>query len=214
MPCCESSTSRHAAPSGTLTPIVLYDFVREAPDAIWEITKNIDSFDESIDLLDFPTIISIGDTSPEDYGAFYGAYVGLAKSPKLEDGSSDKTALLNYPHDSLARLSGTYDLTWLPLQEGDVFSARVGHVFPYGELPTSPFSVEFVVKFYENDSSEFIVIASQEDFYDGITHEIDVRISSKLAGKSGWFVLEVYSLDDSFSDWAVWVDAVLIGLPR
>lgn len=197
----------------TLTPIVLFDFVRGAPKATWTLTKNVDTFDEIVEELNFPTIITVSDATPEDYGSFYAPYIGLAKSPKLEDGSSDELALLTYPHESEAALSGSYDLTWLVLQEGDEFVAHVGHVFPSGEFPTTPESVEFMVTFYEFDSSP-VVIASQEDFYDGKTHTIRFPITSKLAGKSGVFVLEVYSLEGSFSDWAVWIDAELRGLPR
>lgn len=203
----------------TFTPVPrevkLFDFVKSAPDAIWTIVPE-PFYSEFVAPFEFQ--LDTGDISPEEYGASYGAYAGLARSPALEDKSKDEISLLTYPHNADSYLSGTYDLTSITLREGDRFLARVGHVFPGGEFPTSPFSVRFVVKFYEADPAffpkSFVVIAEQEDFYDGKTHDVNFLITSKLAGKSGWFVLETYSGEDSIFDWAVWIDAELRGLAR
>ena len=140
--------------------------------------------------------------------------MGWEKVPRLEDASKDSLALLAYSRPANSRLRGTYDLTNITLRDGDVLKLKVGHRFPDSEFPSDFDGLIFVVSFYDTSPDNIIYITEIRDYYDGITNELTFPIPESLYGRQGWFLLDVYANEVLSYDWAVWIDAVLMGTRR
>ncbi|MBN8582366.1 MAG: ATP-binding protein [Anaerolineae bacterium] len=200
-------------PSPTPVPVILFDFVARANTALWENTRNADTSEEQTETILFPTISPVYE--PEYYvDELEEPYVGWEKAPRLEDASKDSLALLAYPRPSNSRLRGTYDLSNIILRDGDVLKLKVGHRFPDSEFPSDFDGLIFVVSFYDTSPDKIIYITEIRDYYDGTTNELTFPIPEGLYGRQGWFLLDVYTNEVLSYDWAVWIDAVLMGTPR
>jgi hypothetical protein len=211
------------APTSTLTPTllptitatatpqktILFDFVNEADKAKWVYIPSVSILEFFQDEITFNP--PLDGSSPESYVSLNGSYVGWERLPRLEDTSiEDDLVLLTYPSGS--KIQGSYDLSNTVLQAGDELVLHVGHKYPDGEFPISPFVVTFRVYYLVNDQS--VLLAEIEDKYDGKTQEMKFEISEKLYGTSGIFILEADSQGDPFFDWGAWMYAALEGLPR
>lgn len=200
-------------PSPTPVPVILFNFVNRADTARWESTRYVDTSDEQTETIEFQ--INAPEFQPEYYvNSLEEPYVGWEKAPRLEDPSKDSLALLAYPEAANSRLRGTYVLRDITLRDGDVLKLKVGHRFPDSEFPSDSDGLIFVVSFYDTSPENIIYITEIRDYYDGNTHEQTIPIPEELYGRQGWFVLDVYAGKLLFYDWAVWIDAVLMGTPR
>lgn len=200
-------------PTITATPTpqkaILFDFVREADKAEWSYIPSVSILEFFQDEIIFNP--PLDGSSPESYVSLNGSYVGWERVPRLEDTSiEDDLVLLTYPSGS--KIQGYYYLENVVLQAGDELVLHVGHKYPDGEFPISPFVVTFRVYYLTNDES--FLLAEIEDRYDGKTQEMQIEISEKLYGTSGTFILEADSQGDPFFDWGAWINATLEGLPR
>jgi len=207
--------TRTSTPTITLTPapVVLYDFVGRANEAQWENARNLFTLDEQVEPLTFSE--ELQSISPEAYVSdFNTGYVGWEREPNLEDGSEERLVLLSYPAGESSRVSGYYDLSDITLQPGDELVLRIGHRFPDGEFPFDEDGLTFQVIFYIPDEDFNYLLVDERDFYDGKVLDLTIPITDKLAGFRGWFVLQVLSGSDQFYDWAAWMDAALVGVPR
>ena len=194
-------------------PMVLYDFVELASKAVWE-SEFFDVDGTSVDELDFWE--DPYSPAPEDYVSPYEkSYAGWEYKTGLEDGSIDPLIVDAFPYPDGYKVRGTYDLSYLIIQPGDRFEARVGFkdVAFQGFIIPAPDGVTFQLYFYEKDSSDAILLAELEDWSNQKLHDWLVPLK-KIVGRSGRFVLVVDSGDNANYDWAVWINAVLIGLPR
>lgn len=218
-----STPTATEVPTSTLTPTllptitatatpqktILFDFVNEADKAEWRYIPSVSILEFFQDDIVFNP--PLDGTSPESYVSLNGSYVGWERLPRLEDTSiEDDLVLLTYPSGS--KIQGSYDLSNIVLQAGDELVLHVGHKYPDGEFPISPFVVTFRVYYLSNDES--FLLAEIEDKYDGKTQEMKFEISEKLYGSSGIFILEADSQGDPFFDWGAWMYAALEGLPR
>lgn len=197
--------------TATATPqkTILFDFVNEADTAEWRYIPSVSILEFFQDELTFNP--PLDGSSPESYVSLNGSYVGWERLPRLEDTSiEDDLVLLTYPSGS--KIQGSYDLSNTILQAGDELVLHVGHKYPDGEFPISPFVVTFRVYYLANDES--FLLAEIEDRYDGKTQEMKFEISEKLYGTSGTFILEADSQGDPFFDWGAWMYAALEGLSR
>jgi len=209
------SPAKTATPSITPTPapIILYDFVARADGAEWTNTRNMFTSDEQVEPLPFYEELQF--LSPEAYVTQLNTgYVGWEREPVLEDGSEERQILLSYSAGKISAVSGTYDLSGIEIQPGDELVLRVGHRFPDGEFPFDEDGLVFQVIFSIPDQEFNYLIVSERDFYDGKVLDLAVPMPDNLAGLSGSFVLQVLSGSDPFYDWAVWMDAALVGIPR
>lgn len=189
--------------------VVLFDFVAEADKAEWDYVPSVSilEFFQNEIIFNPP----LDGSSPESYVSLNGSYVGWERVPRLEDTSiQDDLVLLTYP--SGAKIQGYYYLENIVLQAGDELVLHVGHKYPDGEFPISPFVITFRVTYLTNDES--FLLAEIEDKYDGKTHEMKVEIPENLYGTYGAFVLEVDSQGDPFFDWGAWLNATIEGLAR
>lgn len=197
--------------TATATPqkVILFDFVNEADKAEWQYIPSISILEFFQNELTFNP--PLDGSSPESYVSLNGSYVGWERLPRLEDTTiEDDLVLLTYPSGS--KIQGSYDLSKTVLQVGDELVLHVGHKYPDGEFPVSPFVVTFRVYYLTND--ETFLLAEIEDKYDGKTQEMKFEISEKLYGTGGTFILEADSQGDPFFDWGAWMYAALEGLPR
>ncbi len=200
-------------PTPTPQPVVLFDFIFNADKARWEIVSDLGTFDELVTPVTFYEKIQT--PSPEYFVDFLEApYIGWQNDPKLEDGSRENLVVLSYPDRANSLLRGYYDLTTLPLQAGDELVLKVGHKFPDSEFPFDDDGLVFQVYFLEVGSEFAVSLFDIKDFYDGTTYENTIPIPRTLYGRSGQFIFEVYSGAELRFDWAAWMDAALVGLPR
>ena len=194
-------------------PVVLFDFIFNADKARWEIVSDLGTFDELVTPVAFYEKIQT--PSPEYFiDNLEEPYIGWQNDPKLEDGSREDLVVLSYPDRANSILRGYYDLTTLPLLAGDELVLKVGHKFPDSEFPFDDDGLVFQVFFLETGSEFAIPLFDIKDFYDGTTYETTIPIPQTLYGRSGQFIFEVYSGAELRFDWAVWMDAALVGLPR
>lgn len=193
----------------TLQKTILFDFVNEADKAKWQYIPSVSILEFFQDEMTFNP--PLDGSSPESYVSLNGSYVGWERLPRLEDTSiKDDLVLLTYPSGS--KIQGSYDLSKIVLQAGDELVLHVGHKYPDGEFPISPFVVTFRVYYLTNDES--FLLAEIEDKYDGKTQEMKFEISEELYGTNGIIILEADSQGDPFFDWGAWMYAALEGLPR
>jgi hypothetical protein len=194
------------------TPVVLFDFVEDAILARWEaIIPNPDG--ASLVDLTFYNVTPL--PSSEDFAnENESSHVGVQEFPLLEDNSKrDDLVLVTYPYyGSLVR--GTYSVFETRLQSGDRFVAQVGYKKLPAEVEINSIYVTYSVYFYEKDPASRVLIGELVDFYDGKVQEWIVPIPKTLVGKRGFFVLEASTISYDRYDWAVWIDAALVGLPR
>ncbi|NOH02555.1 MAG: ATP-binding protein [Chloroflexi bacterium] len=202
-------------PTSTPTPalVVVFDFVEQANGALWE-TRFDPISERPPEALKFLT--DVPSPSPEEFASSNEtAYAGWQPFPLMEDASKgDDLALLTYPFFNAGWVRGTYDLTPFRLQPGDVFKARIGYKLLPGEFKLNTRYVTFAVYFYEPSTPDPRMIGEFVEFYDGAVSEWEFPIPEDLAGRQGFFVLEVHSGNDLPAEWLVWLDAQLIGLPR
>jgi hypothetical protein len=194
------------------TPIVLFDFVEEAILARWEaLYPNPDGVSE-VDLTFYGEPQS---PSPEDFAnQNESSYVGLQKYPLLEDDSTrDDLVLLTYPYYG-SRVRGTYNVFEIPLQAGDRFVAQVGYKMLPAEATINSYYVTYSVYFYEKDPASRVLLGELVDLYDGKVQDWIIPIPKTMIGKRGFFVLEVSTTSYDRYDWAIWINASLMGLPR
>lgn len=195
------------------TPVVLFDFVKDANLAIWEIFyPNPDGVIQA-DLTFYGEPQS---PSPEEFANQNETpYVGWETFPLMEDASkADDLVLLTYPYYGGNRIRGTYNYFEIPLQAGDRFVAKVGYKLLPSEIKVNTFYVTYSLYFYEKDPASRILLGDLVEFYDGKPQDWIIPIPKTLIGKRGFFVLEVTSINNDRYDWAVWMDAVIMGLPR
>ncbi|MCQ3937937.1 MAG: hypothetical protein DPW18_12925 [Chloroflexi bacterium] len=200
-------------PTPTPASVVVFDFVKQANEAVWE--TRFDSIDgQPFEALKFLT--DLPRPSPEEFASSNETpYAGWQPFPLMEDASKDdEVALLTYPFFNARWVRGTYDLTSFRLQPGDVFKARIGYKLLPGEFKLNSRYVTFAVYFYEPNAPDPRMIGEFVEFYDGAVSEWEFPIPGELTGSRGFFVLEVHSGNDLPAEWLVWLDAQLIGLPR
>jgi hypothetical protein len=194
------------------TPVVLFDFVEQAILAHWEaLYPNPDGvFQVDLTFYGEPQL-----PSPEDFAnQNESAYAGLQKFPLLEDDSvKDDLVLLTFPYYG-SRVRGTYNVYEIPLRAGDRFVAQVGYKTLPAEATISSYYVTYSVYFYEKDPASPLLLGELVDLYDGKVKDWIIPIPKNLVGKRGFFVLEVSTTSFDRYDWAVWIDASLMGLPR
>ena len=145
---------------------------------------------------------------------FESPYVGWENDPNIEDGSGENLVVLSYPHRVNSVIRGYYDLSGFPLQAGDELVLKVGHKFPDSEFPFDSDGLVFQVAFLPIGSEFAVPLAGIKDFYDGKTNRETYPIPESFYGRGGTFILEVYSGAELRFDWAAWMDAALVGLPR
>jgi hypothetical protein len=195
------------------TPVVLFDFVKDANLAIWEVFyPNPDGVIQA-DLTFYGEPQS---PSPEEFANQNETpYVGWETFPLMEDASkADDLVLLTYPYYGGNRIRGTYNYFEMPLQAGDRFVAKVGYKLLPSEIKVNTFYVTYSLYFYEKDPTSRILLGDLVEFYDGKLQDWSIPIPKTLFGRRGFFVLEVTSINNDRYDWAVWMDAVIMGLPR
>lgn len=200
-------------PTQTPQPVVLFDFIGNANDAKWEVISDVGTFDELIT----PAVFyeKFQTPAPEYYPEFLEIpYIGWESAPRLEYLSREELVVLSYPHKANSIVRGTYDLPGIVLQAGDEFVLKVGHKFPDSEFPFDEDGLVFQVYFLEFGSEFAVPLFDITDFYDGKVYENIIPIPRTLYGGSGRFIFEVYSGKELRFDWAVWMDAALIGQPR
>lgn len=201
--------------TSTPAPVVLFDFVKNAdnPDiAFWEYITDVGTFDE----LSYP-VVFISDPKLYDPAEYMKlnetAYVGWLTTPAVEDRSLENLVVAAYPERANSIVRGSY-LIPFPLQKGDVFVARVGHINPYKELPFDNDGLTYRVYFLDFATEQFILLGEQRDFMDGKTHAWRIPISDKLDGSRGRFILEIDPGTELRFDLGAWLDAYLEGVPR
>ncbi|MBL8051252.1 MAG: hypothetical protein JNM46_08525, partial [Anaerolineales bacterium] len=215
-PTIEVTSTNTVAPTFTpRPPIVLYDFVMNADKAYWQTinyaglffegTTNGYPFLKSPDP-DYPSYQAVMDGADE-------AYIGWISSPPIEDDSIHKQVLLVFTHAKrpASYVNGYYDLSNIRLQVGDRFEAEVGHVFPDNEDLPLPYDIEFQVFFAQSFESEQIPIGEVTEYLDGKTTKLSFDIPKNLYGRSGIFILKVFSGSDADYSWGAWLRARLIG---
>lgn len=216
-PTLEVTSTNTVAPTFTpRPPIVLYDFVTRADEAYWQTinyagllfegTTNGYPFLESPDP-DYPSYQAVMDGVDE-------AYIGWISSPPIENDSIHKQVLLVFTHAKRpsSYVNGYYDLSNIRLQVGDRFEAEVGHVFPNNEDLPLPYDIEFQVFFAQSFESEQFPIGEITEYLDGKITRFSFDIPKDLHGRSGIFVLKVFSGQGNAGySWGAWLRAQLIG---
>jgi hypothetical protein len=202
--------------TATPKPVLLYDFIRSAPDAYWEQRYSDDGVEESRQIEFF--------TTPYPYnkelyvGEYDVAFAGWQTSVVIEDGSRATRAVAVFPYSgfySFGRVLGYYDLTFMTIQRGDVFRVRAGYE---GKLSYEVFDppadgVLFQIIFFETSLAEGILVEEWFEFDDGQTYSLDISLDS-LAGKRGYMVLVVDSIGNTTGDFSLWIRAEIWGVLR
>lgn len=203
-------------PTATPRPVILFDFIAEADKAVWEAVSYYGTFDETVYYdFGFNPDTDVSPSYKEVMDGYDSAYAGWEKTLELEDDSVENLVVLAFPNpqDTPGYINGYYDLRHIPLQKGDVFRARVGHIYPDSFLPSPLYDVTFQVYVLDDSEKEYL-LAEVVDYLDGKAVEFEIPIPEELFGRGGIFILKVYSGPDGEYDWSAWLDAVLIGLPR
>ncbi|MBI3167338.1 MAG: hypothetical protein HYZ22_02585 [Chloroflexi bacterium] len=207
--------TRTPTSTSTPTPVVLFDFVREANNSdnvFWYVVTDYGTFDELTTPLQFnedPTIYN-----PLEYmKLFETSYVGWLITPPVEDRSRENLVLIAYPHRENSRVTGTFGLPF-PLHKDDVFVARVGHINTNKEIPFDSDGLVYRVYYYESEIEKAVLLGEMQDFMDGKTYDWEIPIPDHLDGVIIRFILEVDSGKSASFDYAAWLDASLVGMPR
>jgi hypothetical protein len=195
--------------------VILFDFIKNAdnPDiAFWEYITDVGTFDElshPVDFIPDPTLYD-----PAEYMKLNEtAYVGWLTKPVIEDRSLENLVVASFPERGNSLVRGSYLLPF-PLQAGDVFVARVGHINPYKVIPFDNDGLTYRIYFLDFATEQLVLLGEQQDFMDGKTHDWRIRISDKLVGLRGRFILEVDPGAELRFDFGAWLDAYLEGVPR
>jgi hypothetical protein len=192
-----SSTPTHTPTrTATPTPNILVDFVFDADTAEW---VSREPFNVGDDVIGFCNL-TFGEQPSAPCG------FALWESTTLEDDSILKNILVVQPYLSNGGIvRGTYDLSYLTIQEGYRLVTTVGFL-----KEANTFGVTFRVLFTTGDP-DFIPVVIYEtlDSNDGRLIEAVTSLPENIIGESGSFILEVTASPNTDTNWASWVIARL-----
>jgi hypothetical protein len=183
---------------GALGPVdestftTLYDFLENAPQAIWSSgTQPYLVLERTIDrdlVITAPSGIVVR---------------GEAEVRGISESSTE--VLLTHPHQELGLIEGVYSVA-TPLQPTDALLATLG--FPKTAILNDD-GVTFEVTFMPTDGQDQLIFSKLVQY-----RESPVTLRQPLteieAGQSGVFTLRVLSGDSLSYDWALWIDLRLI----
>jgi hypothetical protein len=191
-----STATQTPTRTSTPTPNILVDFVFDADTAEWVSREPIDVGDDVTGFCN----LTFGQRLSEPCG------FALWESTTLEDDSILKNILVVQPYRSNGGLvRGTYDLSYLTIQEGYRLVTTVGFL-----KEANTFGVTFRVLFMTGDP-DFIPVVIYEifDSNDGQLIEAVTSLPENIIGESGSFILEVTASPNTDMNWASWVIARL-----
>jgi hypothetical protein len=191
-----STATQTPTRTSTPTPNILVDLVFDADTAEWVSREPIDVGDDVTGFCN----LTFGQRLSEPCG------FALWESTTLEDDSILKNILVVQPYRSNGGLvRGTYDLSYLTIQEGYRLVTTVGFL-----KEANTFGVTFRVLFTTGDP-DFIPVVIYEifDSNDGQLIEAVTSLPENIIGESGSFILEVTASPNTDMNWASWVIARL-----
>jgi hypothetical protein len=181
---------------------ILYDFVEEAPYALWNICGP-----KTCDTSAGETTLKFNDAKSSADG------LAITNSSYLEDGRYYDNFLFTQPKSVQdGRVRGFYDLSKVDIQSGDRFTARIGFIADAKDTAGVTYRLYF--SFSDPEAWNFkpdskyspTLIAEYAAAYDGKIDDWRVMLSKNLVGQRGWFILEVDAGNSPVHDWAVWVE--------
>lgn len=180
----------------TSPPNILVDFVFDAGSAVWESSELFTPGDDV-----FGACKLTFDDPPSEPCGF-----ALWESTTLEDDSIRKNLLIVQPyHSSGGLVRGTYDYSYLVIEEGYQLVTTVGFV-----KNAETFGVTFRVLFTTGDPDfSPVVVYETPDTNDGKLIEAVTKLPEEIIGEKGFFILEVSALPNTGTNWASWVIARL-----
>jgi len=168
-------------------PTELYNFVDEAPSAIW--------YNNAGDPITFhgDATCPLGDSN---------GYACWRDNKTLENGNTPARFLITHPkwNPDDQGITGRYEVDEV-IQAGDVFKARIG--FVSGGLAGNAM---WRLGYYDGG---YHVLADKTKAYNGSLENFNVDLSS-LAGQKVDFTLTVWANGPSSQDWAIWLNARIV----
>lgn len=166
-------------------PTTLFDFVAEAPSAVW--------YNNAGDPINFhgDATCPLGDSH---------GYACWRDNKILENGNTPARFLITHPKwENGGGITGQYEVNEV-IQAGDVFKARIG--FASGGLAGD---AKWRLGY---DDGTYHVLADKTKAYNGSLENFNVDLSS-LAGQEVDFTLTVWANGPSTQDWAIWLNACI-----
>lgn len=182
------------APAPTGDSETLFDFVANAPAAVWLTDQGTVALQQ--------TEISENLELPGS-----GGMVVLGPTVLRGNAPSQGNVLLTYPDQELASITGNYVVD-VPVQPGDTLVATLG--FPKLSI-LSDDGVTFEVSFTPNDGSgQITTLLSETVQYRDSPVTVTAPLTGLEPGQTGVFTLRILAGDSVSQDWAVWIDLRLI----
>jgi hypothetical protein len=179
-----TATAVEATRQASLTPIVLYDFIEQAPYATWSNGSEL---------------LTFGTESDRGSAIVTGDYV-------VEDGSAPIVLNTHPQWIDYGQVSGQFNLGFV-VRRGDRFTAQIGF-FMDGFAGDATWDITCMT------ASGTSINNQVSRAYSGVLGNLELDLSALEGETLSTCTLTVYAGATAAQDWAVWLEPVIMGVPR